>query len=549
MKCNQCNYENSPSAKYCESCGSRLFDQAAEGSESLNPELSQVEMDERMNLIKEGQEGNLSYDDLDEGVIKEPINPYPEAGKPKKKKGLILILVLVIVVAIAAAGVTFGQNFLKTDEERLMEAMIMTQEAKQKSVKGEFGFNDFKLEGVGVMEAAMAENIIKGLKINYQMMSDTEKYEAYGEMSFKMSGSELIKIGFFLNKEFIGISIPALYEHVVYVNWKDIKDILIKYEVATEDDLANIEMDPEKAIEKIEAYIEALNYENYDTYANLDVKKYEELLFGYYADFIIEVLKEKHTMDLDGESYEFGDRIYYMDMDYSKSYDSLMTFYRELIADPVIKQMVLEGMERFIAAIIAQEDDLMFNVLMSADEVMPVWGWKSENAAKLNELRDRAKTEIDKGYDAFIAEMDKELNGEEYKEMETFIKDIYGEIDMDVTMVLEGDYLKGQEMTITITDSIIDAINDSQLMQEEMVDQYGGSYGLGAGMVEDLDILFEIQMYNRSYFDRLDQEIIFKELPDTAVDFSQLTEEELFEIYMEIMENVQTLTSGFQTGF
>ncbi len=558
MKCKACGYENNDSSKYCESCGNRMFDPEGMSQETPEPELTV-----RPEPVEETYEGPADsqvegmdqqagdFSDIEDQVISQPVNPYQEEGPKKKKKWPILVVALVLIVAIGAAGVVFGQSLMKSDEERLVDAMKKTSESKQISAMGEFGFNDFKLEGVGVMEAAMVENIIKGLKINYVMMSDTDKYEAYMEMKVKMSGSELIQVGLFLNKEFVAISIPALYDEVVYVNWVDIKDILIQYEIASQEDLEDFDINPDEIIEKLEAYIEALDYRNYESYSDLDVEKYENLMYGTYTDSIVEVEKGSYAMDLDGDTIDFGDRVYTMDLDYGKMYDNSINLYKELIADDAVKPMIHEGLERFFAAVIAQEDDFMFNVILEASDGMAEWdGWKSEYVDKINEIKDKVKEEIDKGYDEFAKEFAGSFEDEEYLQMERFIKDIYGEIDMEMTLVLEDGYYKGQEMTITLNDSIIDAMNDSALVQEELdnaYDPYGMSMGLG--MMEDMDILFEIQLYNKMFFKQLDEEIDFEQLPASAVDFSKLSQEDLLAMYMEISENAEKLVGSFSSGF
>ncbi len=560
MKCKSCGYENNDDAKYCESCGSRLSD-APEMKESVPQEESTISADQEASheaigesTLTEEISGDVqsdNYSDIEDQVINQPVNPYQDEVAKKKKKWPIFLVILVLVLAIGTVGVVFGQNLFKSDEERLIDAMKKTSACKQISAMGEFGLKDFTLEGVGVMESAMVENIVKGLKVNYALMSDTDKYEAYMEMSVKMSGSELIQVGLFLNKEFVAISIPALYDEIVYINWTDIKDTLIKYEIATEEDLKDFDINPDEVIEKIEAYIEALDYRNYESFADLDVEKYEKYIYGNYTDSIVDIVKGSYSMELDGDTYEFGDRVYNLNLDYGEMYDNSINLYKELVADEAIKPMIDEGLERFFAVVIAQEDDFMFNLILEMNDEMAEWdGWKSEYVDKINEIKDKAKEEIDKTYEEFASEIAGSLEDDEYLQMERFIKDIYNEINMDMTIVLEDDYYKGQEMTITINDSIIDAMKDSVFLQEEMEDSYD-PYGMGMGldMMESMDILFEIQMYNKMYFKQLDEEIDFEELPASAVDFNKLSQDDLFEMYMEMSENAQKLVGSFSSGF
>jgi len=100
------------------------------------------------------------------------------------------------------------------------------------------------------------------------------------------------------------------------------------------------------------------------------------------------------------------------------------------------------------------------------------------------------------------------MSGEEYDEAMKLMKDLYEEIDMEVFVILEDGYMKGQEMTITINDSVIDAVNDSQIAQDGMDETYD-AYGVGSDLINDLDILFEIQMYNKVFYEQLNEELVF----------------------------------------
>ncbi len=67
----------------------------------------------------------------------------------------------------------------------------------------------------------------------------------------------------------------------------------------------------------------------------------------------------------------------------------------------------------------------------------------------------------------------------------------------------------------------------------------------GLGMLRDMDILFEVVMYQRNVVNQIGEPLDFDGLPADAVDFAGLDEEELAGIYQEIMMNAQQVMAGF----
>jgi len=64
-------------------------------------------------------------------------------------------------------------------------------------------------------------------------------------------------------------------------------------------------------------------------------------------------------------------------------------------------------------------------------------------------------------------------------------------------------------------------------------------------MIEDMNLLFNLGYYIRTVYEQIDQPVDFQSLPADAVDFANLDQMELMNLYQEIMTNAQSLVGGF----
>ncbi len=137
-------------------------------------------------------------------------NGIENKGKPKWPRIAIAIALLLLISVSAVFA--FRGNLFMSDEERLIEAAKNTQWATRKAVVGEIGFDEFTVQGIGVMEGAVIENIVKGLKLEYEMTMDADAYRVEGTMGVVLNGSDLVDVVFHMNSDYIAFGIPALYD-------------------------------------------------------------------------------------------------------------------------------------------------------------------------------------------------------------------------------------------------------------------------------------------------------------------------------------------------
>lgn len=529
MKCNNCGYENSEGSSFCQECGSKLVAPEVINNEEVTP----VEEETPLEVP------------IKDAVSPEPVvnsQPIQEEPPKKKKSKLPLVIVLVILVlALIGAAATFGKELLfKTDEEKLIEASIKTSEARQKAVVGEIGFEEFMVDGVGVMEAAVIENLVKGLNVNYKILSDADAIKVEGNLGVMMNGSELMDITFHLNKEYIAIGVPALYDRVIYLNWEDVQKVMIKYELVSEEEMPDI--DTERVIELIEAYAVALDYESYDAYKDVDTAKYEELTYGYLTGSMISADKGSLEFEAAGEDLVYDGQLYRFDIDMEEYMNLSTNLVDAVMEDENLVPMLIEGITRVIATTIEQEDIYVYNVLnqsMTYGDTVLAWNPSFED--ELNDMKEDMIKEIEDGYEEAMEEMEMAFEEDEYNEMMEAMKDIYSEIEVESDLIINNGYIMGSESFVTIDDSIVDAINDSPMLSEMM--------GYELAEFNEMGILFKVKTYQRMGVLQIDEVIEFDGLPSSARDFSELDEMELYEIYQEIMINAEELSSGLMGGF
>ncbi len=366
-------------------------------------------------------------------------NGIENKGKPKWPRIAIAIALLLLISVSAVFA--FRGNLFMSDEERLIEAAKNTQWATRKAVVGEIGFDEFTVQGIGVMEGAVIENIVKGLKLEYEMTMDADAYRVEGTMGVVLNGSDLVDVVFHMNSDYIAFGIPALYDQVFYLDWEDLKDVLVRYGAASEEDLPVI--DAERVIELLDAYTTALDFREYEAYGNLDQEMYDGLLYGILTDSIRNVEKSTLEMEVADINYSLGGRVYNLDIAMDEYMNKSTALFEALLQDENLLPMIREGVERIVAAVIEKQDYMMYNMLASMDSGIMVEVWDDSLADALEGKKEAFLEELDASYEEYLTEMRKSMEEPEYVQAQELIADIYSEIDMDAAMVIHDGYIMG----------------------------------------------------------------------------------------------------------
>lgn len=534
MKCQQCGNECNDSAVFCNACGAKLIKESI--SEPVQPS-------ENLNT----QDGYISED-----VVPVPDNTYstvepvtggtvvpPNYSQPvvKKKSKLPLLLVAVVLLIVLAAGaIVFGKNFIKSDVDRLMDAMMKNEEAEQFELVGEIGFNEFDFQSDDPVEKALIENILKGAKLDLGAKADKGTKEVEGNLGFSLSGSQILNVSFHMNEEFVALDIPKLYSKAVYINWKDFKDILIKYDIASEDDMSDFDIN--RIIELMDAYKKAMDVKSFDSYKKFDQKKYEEAYSGYKNGLVKDVSGGKMDLEIGGETYSYSGKIYVMDMEMDKYIDMMVKVIEIAIGDDTILPIITEGADRVIDTTIKEEDIYVYNLLASENGDDTVSEWDKDLEDKLISMKEDFIENLTDEYDQGMNDIEDAMSEDSFVDTVEAIKEVYSEIDYTAKYIVDKGYVQGMETTITVDDSIIDALRDLEKIT-------GDPTGMTAGSIDDIDAFFKLSVYARMAYVSIDKKIEFTQLPSNAIDFATATDEELMEIYQEIMTNAQTLTQSF----
>jgi hypothetical protein len=203
--------------------------------------------------------------------------------------------------------------------------------------------------------------------------------------------------------------------------------------------------------------------------------------------------------------------------------DLTMNLLEAIKEDENLVPMLTEGIDKIFATIIEEEDIYMYNIIgqtMNYNE--PVLEWESSFEDELNDMKEDMIEEIEDGYEEAIYEMEETFEDDDYIKMMDAMKDVYSEVELESQIILDDGYIKGTESFVTIDDSIVDAINDSPILSEMLGYELDG--------FNEMDILFKVKMYRRTGVMQIDETIEFEGLPSSAQDFSELEEEELYDI-------------------
>lgn len=526
MKCQKCGNECSDSAIFCNACGAKLTDM-----QNVEPVVDVVVQPETSDTIVQSEASTPQAVSMPQAT-----SSTVTSAKTKKSKLPILVLAVLLVVILAGSAVVFGKNFIKSDVERLMDAMLKTEEAKQIELVGEVGFNEFDYQSEDPVEKALIENILKGAKVDFGVKADKDTKEVEGDLGFSLSGSQIFSVNFHMNEEFVALDVPKLYSKVVYMNWKDFKDILVKYEIATEDDMSDF--DVEKMIELLDAYKKAVDVTSFDSYKKFDQKQYEDIYVGYKDSLVKDATNGKRDLEIGGDTYTYSGKVYTMNLDMEKYIDMMVKIVEVAIGDDAILPMITEGADRIIDTTIKEEDIYVYNILASENGEDPVSEWDKDLEDKLITMKEDFIENLTDEYDQGMSDIEDAMAEDSFTDTVDAIKEVYSEIDYSAQYIVDKGYVQGMETTIAIDDSIVDAMRDLEKLT-------GDPTGMAGGSLDSMDVFFKLSVYARVAYVNIDKKIEFSQLPSNAIDFATVSEEDLMEIYQEIMTNAQTLTQSF----
>jgi len=575
MKCLQCGNECNDSASFCNQCGAKLVKPVVETpsiiNEATQPEVEPVQPVEQYQPVEAVQpveqyqpvEAVQPVEQYQPVEAIQPVEQYqpvetiqpveqfqsvqavqpipisvPQEIQPKVKKKSKLPFVLIgviLVLAVTGAVVVFGKNFIKSDSEKLMDASLKTQQAKQIELVGEFGFNEFDYQSDDPVEKALVENIIQGAKIQFGMKSDSDAKEVEGEIGFDLSGSQLIGLSFHMNEEYVAIEAPKLYSKAIYMNWEDVRDTLLKYGLITEEDISDINIT--RVLELINAYSKAVDYTKYAAFKKFDKKPYDEIIKEYQDLLIADVSSGNLEMDIQGETYDFSGKVYSMNLEMDKYIDLGIRLLEIIIADETLLPMIVEGTDTFIDTTIKEKDYYIYNLIASSNGEETVKEWDDDTEENLIAMKEDFLTSLSDEFQTAMSDIEDEMTQDEFIETTEALKEVYSEIDYTAKYVVDKGYLRAMEATIIVDDSIVDAINDLEQLT-------GDPTGLSMGALDSVDSFFTVSTYMRVAYTNVNEKIEFSVLPSDAVDFSKASEEDLMEIYQELSENVQALTQS-----
>lgn len=522
MKCMNCGHENPNEAQYCEECGAPIFHttETEEPVVTTEHESPVLPLDSQDATETEAQPVYSEATDREEPV-----------DEPNNKKRNLWIGLGVLVAIVLVSVIVFAQNgLMKSDSEKLMDAYINTFDQDAYAVAGEVGFNTLELTSMDVMQRSIVENLVKNSKIQYVVKMDKEALAFETQLNVVLSGSDILDATILGNRDRIAISVPALYNQMIYMNWSDLQQLLID-NGASEEEVQLVDVD--HIFDVMEAIIDDMDdIESLDSYEAIDKDKYKEPVLTYLDQIITNVASGSLEIPLNymDETVEVSGDNYTLDVDMGEYMSVYMDLVQMAANDPQVKAFAKELITVLVDTLIEEEDYLSYSVIaISEDDITePVTTWSSDMGDYMLAKRDELLVSIDEGYDAFVEELNASFNTDmdEFEEAMA----MYDNMDMTMSVLVNDEKIVGTEMVMALDESILEAAQQADpALQDETLS----------------DMQFAVEVYYKLAMTDVSGAFGFTEMPADAVDFSALSDEELSEISMEIMMNAQQLLGAF----
>ncbi len=520
MKCMNCGHENPNENQYCEECGAPIFH-----TTEVEETMATTDHEEPVLPLETG---------TNQETEEQPINPELDSKteeESSKKKRNIWIGVGVLAAVVLVGIIVFAQNgLMKSDSEKLMDAYINTYSQDSYAVAAEVGFNTLELTGMDVMQRSIVENLVKNSKIQYVVKMDKDALAFEMQLNVVLSGSDILDATVLANRDQVAVSIPALYDKVIYMNWSDLQQLMID-NGASQEEAQFVDVD--HIFDVMEALIDDMdNVDALDSYQAIDKDKYKEPVLTYLDKTITNVASGSMEIPMNylDETLKVTGDSYTLDIDMGE----YMTVYMDLVKmagnDPKVKAFINEVITVMVDTLIEQEDYMSYSIIaVSENDIMnPVSVWTPDMGDYMLQKRDELLAAIDEGYDAFVEEMNTTFNTD-VDEFEDAMA-IYDNMDMSMTAYVDDDKIVGMESTVAVNESILEAAQQADPALQD-------------ANLEDMS--FNVEVYSKMAITDISGAFAFTEIPTEAVDFSTLSDEDLSELSMEIMMNAQQLLGAF----
>lgn len=485
-----------------------------------------------------------------------------EIPEKKTNKAKMMGIIVALVIVISAATVFAVNSFSKTPEEKLVDAMLKTNTEVQKmEVYQKVSLDKVELnigEEMGSLDAAVIGKLLEDISFETVSKVDSESYKMETDMRVVYGRSPLLNLSMYMNAEYMALKIPELYSEMVYIKWEDIKGMMEKADPYT-DFSAMPDFSVEDIKKNLTAYTEALDITNYDAVKSIDFAPYKEQMVAAYTESILGVEAGANEFKIMDEEFAVEGDVYDMDIKTGQVSSALLTMITEFFTKEDMGSIVEEMLEKVAEAATEQEHVEVYKVykiLANLDvenmEDSAVEGeslmaediaWDGAMAQEMKDFVPAIYSNIKSAYEkAMASEEMKEINMEDVKEQINAMFALYDTMDVKAKYVVdEKGYLAASTSNITLNGKeYMEAMFKVFEAQENMGD-ISESF---ASEVENID--FTVTVSAENVIKNINGEVEFKGIDETAVNFAEVDEMKLMEMYFEIMGNAQSLSAIFE---
>jgi hypothetical protein len=410
-----------------------------------------------------------------------------ETEEKKSNKGIIIGIVIAIVAVI---GIVIALGKGSDDEknvDKMFDAYLNTLKANSYEVTQNIDLNNVKItaDDPNVM---MAENMLNGLGIEFTNKLDKKQLKVEGKIAFKVQNVDFVGVEYYINKKLAGVNIPILLNKTVFITWKDLIN-QVKQNTGMELD-----------IKMLEPYKELLNLDNYETANKLSIDPYMEIYKNFYVDAEIE--DKDTTVTISDEEVKGTE--YALKYNYKDSAKINEQLFEVIGKDENLKAFIIELGEKFIQTVIDNEDYQMYGFITTND-INAYDKWEDRMSEELNIYKSQVKTGVNLGFSQLSNVYSQTYDTEQYdKIMEAMNMDIDQKMFVD-----KNNYLRKVDSNIALN-------------------------------IEEEDQKFSMDIVSTASYNKINENIEFKNIENDAINLFDLNSQELFNLINQISEKLKS---------
>lgn len=369
--------------------------------------------------------------------------------EPKKKISALQLVLLIgsFLMLFLVLGIT-GYAFINKDPvDRVLMSYKNLFEADEYEAVTTIKY-DIK-SSIQDDSINLVANMIEDAEIVVTTQKKDDQQYAVLEMNYE--DEELLTMDVFLNKEYIAINIPIIYDEMFFVKWEELDEMV---ETLNEEFYMDI---PE--LEYME-YVKVLNVEDSEEFKAIDQKKYYQFIKEYYEDKITKGSRVDVTYMDDKKEKQVKCREYIITQDMDDVEDLTLELFEMLIEDEQVEELLVVKVNEFLDVLMETKD--YENLYLTEDDLEDA---RDEFEDSYEEGMETIHEEAENSFDISQEGVDQENTTIYRIDLNNRIRSTTVESEMKIEQY--GDYVKVNMTTETIYNKFKDVSIDAPDIEDD----------------------------------------------------------------------------------